>query len=83
MAIWIKRIIMYYRAENICKSKMYENNCIEVCGEETEVLKVLLLYIKLCNTMWWYTVIPDSIKPQETTKEQNKAIVNKPTKQDH
>ena len=42
---------MYYRAENICKSKMYENNCIEVCGEETEVLKVLLLYIKLCNTM--------------------------------
>ena len=59
---------------------MYQNDCIEVCGEGTEVLKVLLLYIKWYNTMWWYTVILDSTKPQETTEEQNKATVNKPTK---
>lgn len=47
---------------------------------KTEVMKVLPLYVKWCNTTWGYTVVQDSIKPQATTKEQNSAIANKLTK---
>ena len=72
---------MYYEAYNICRNKMYENNCtkarrgnVEGCCCKVLILYMNCYYLKVDCDRLKYTVNPNTI----SKVTQQKVIFNKP-----